>query len=353
MYPFRVFISYSHADSPLADRIRFHIAQLGASPMADVEFVPGVSFTDEIMDRIAHAHVFVPILTESASQRLWVHQEIGYAMGSRVPILPLAVGSLPEGLVEKLHALTLSPDLSDLETRFTSRRFDDVIRRGRNEVGPVYEAAGSADQRTDLLVRYSQGALRYGHGRVKQMSAFTSFSIPDQRHTSTIWDDREGPTRHSEHVRRQLRQERQLLEQHARQKGCDLIIKPGVRALNCGPKGTLTRLQLLREFLASMSDELCNVAIHHDPLHGNLTIVDDWFVADAVVPYGGVGYLKTMFTRHAPTVLDHVAEFDQLMKDLLAETPLDGRSSRLVAIEQLDREIESLFSEKRRELSLD
>ena len=42
-----------------------------------------------------------------------------------------------------------------------------------------------------------------------------------------------------------------------------------------------------------------------------------------------------MFTHHAPIVLSRIRDFDRLFDELLSESMLDGRSSRLAAIETL------------------
>ena len=85
--PYRVFISYSHDDLPLV-RTLTGILKSFAEPMWDENFLYGHGFHDQIRMFIAHSHVFLPVITESSSRRGWVHQEIGYAMGMRVPIIP-------------------------------------------------------------------------------------------------------------------------------------------------------------------------------------------------------------------------------------------------------------------------
>ena len=77
-------------------------------PWLAVEFVKGVSlqrlmktvfetgerFTERIKTLISHSHVFIPLLTEVSHTRPWVHQETGFAIALRVPVLPIAVDRL-------------------------------------------------------------------------------------------------------------------------------------------------------------------------------------------------------------------------------------------------------------------
>ncbi len=49
-----------------------------------------------------------------------------------------------------------------------------------------------------------------------------------------------------------------------------------------------------------------------------------------------------MFTRHGPTVIDRVTEFDNELEDLLKMTDLKGKSSRCFAIDHLNDLIENI-----------
>lgn len=49
-YPYRVFISYAHADSELAEKIARIFANLGLIPLWDKNIRPGTAFTEAIKD---------------------------------------------------------------------------------------------------------------------------------------------------------------------------------------------------------------------------------------------------------------------------------------------------------------
>ncbi|MHB9026867.1 MAG: toll/interleukin-1 receptor domain-containing protein [Armatimonadota bacterium] len=99
MYPYRVFVSYSSNDTDRVEMVRQHLTALGAEPM---ELPPGMEFADEIKLRIAYAHLFIVLLTSASKESPWVHQEIGYALGQNIPVLPLALDELPKGMAEAI-----------------------------------------------------------------------------------------------------------------------------------------------------------------------------------------------------------------------------------------------------------
>jgi hypothetical protein len=65
----------------------------------------------------------------------------------------------------------------------------------------------------------------------------------------------------------------------------------------------------------------------------NLTLVSDWFSAESMSPKPGEGHRHTVFTWHAPTVLQTLRRFDEEFEELCEESP-DGptRQAALVRI---------------------
>src|SRR4051812_17302682 len=105
MYPFRIFISYSHEDKKAVEGIDIVLRREGLTPVWDKEVKPGTSFTDSIKRQISTAHLFMPLLTRGSQDRPWVHQEIGFAIGIDVPVLPIALDQLPGEMVAAIQAL--------------------------------------------------------------------------------------------------------------------------------------------------------------------------------------------------------------------------------------------------------
>jgi hypothetical protein len=147
---------------------------------------------------------------------------------------------------------------------------------------------------------------------------------------------------------RLLRAERIALELHARQKGCCLIIDPFLEFKKYGPDARRCRLQSLVDFLKSMPDSLCAVAINKGmPTTESVTILGDWFAAESVSAKMGQGYRQTIFTRHAPTLLTKIEDFDQEFDDLLRQWKWRRRDSRRLAM----REIRKIIAEVEGEIA--
>jgi hypothetical protein len=358
-YPYRVFICYSREDAALEGELRRHLLAIGINPMSDVDIPAGVPFPEEIKAKIGFAHVFIPLLTEKSSGRPWVNQEIGYAMALGVPIIPLAVGKLPvEGMTERLQARILDQDLGNLPKMLTMETIKEVVDRaiGHYEDGtssfPV--TCGSAYQiyqRSQMLVNYARGVQRLHYsGRVRQLVAFGSFTIPNKDSSHVDWDKRDGKRKRPPDLREWLRQEREVMEEHALDAGCDLILDPYVAYSmidELGVEAAIARIEFLLEFIDQMPDEKINVVIDRGRIKGSLFAVGDWFAAEAVVsivsPAGG-GYEQTIFTRHAPTVMKLTQAFDRRLRGLLPKNAESGVSSRRTAMRLIEEVIRDLKS---------
>lgn len=341
MYPYRVFVSYSREDHEIARRIVSHLETIELRPMWDANLTWG-RFAEQIKDGISFAHAFLPLLTESSTKRPWVHQEIGYAVALNVPVLPLAIGQLPLGMIQGLHALGLNPDLHDLEKQLSAAEMERVIGPAQKGSFATFDCAELPEDRATMLAGYANRVIALGeHGRVRQRGALSSFCLPDKPLTHPIWDEREGDTKRSDYYRKLQRAERRSLEQHARESGCDLIINPHLTLKHSGPRGRKARLQTLAEFLEGMPDEKVRVAVSRN-IRGNLLIVGDWFAAESLSARPGVGYFQTVCTRHAPTVLDRIERFDEEFEYLLKTSDLGNASSRLGAIEVIGEVLDSI-----------
>ena len=347
MYPYRVFISYSRDDADVAGRVKARLEEIGARPMSDVDLPEGFEFADEIRKRISYAHVFVTVLTARSKDRPWVHQELGFAMGLGVPILPLALDELPKGMAEQIEAVRVNPDLDNLAERLRPETLERLVRRSQKAGSATFERADRLRQRTERIVDYAEVLLEdVGPLEIRQRSAFSSFSIPKHGPRHNDWDARDGLRPDPPEVRELLRQEREVMERHARERGCHLIMDPFVPIpqrvaksdsvrLKHDPKATAVRLRNLCEFLESMPDDKLQVVFHRGEIEGSTVIVGDWLLVEAIVPHHTGGYRQSTFTRHAPTVLARMDAFDREFKDALADANLAGRSSRSAALEAI------------------
>lgn len=336
MHRFRVFVSYAHEDRSLAKRMVDGLLEMGLEPVWDQDIRPGMAFTDAIRDGIARAHIFMPLITENSQKRPWVHQETGYAIGINVPVLPVAVENLPGEMIAQLQAITVKPDLSDFTERLQGAQFDQVVIPPPQRPPALFEVAEWPEARSEMIARYSNRVLELGKfGRVLFRSPLSTFSVPDKDVTHPIWALRDGYHPRSTYFRHHQREERQALERHARKCGCSMIIDPATESFNTvGKYVRWARLYILLEFLEAMvKDEVeVSVVISSRAREGNLTIVGDWFVADSLVPRTGQGYLQTIFSTHAPTVLRAVHKFDQEFRELAAQSNLKPDQSCNAAI---------------------
>lgn len=344
-YPYRVFISYSHKDRELAMRLDKHLREnLGVHPVVDWHIPSGSVFSDDIKRSVSRSHVFVSLLTTNSKESPWAHQELGYAMGFGVPILPLALDQLPAGMASELQALFLEADLRDLESRLTAEQLDSIVSQSRNSNRAMFECAMNVYERTKKLIDYSQ-SLGSRVGKLRQRSAFSSFSIPNKGPRHVLWDRRESGHSTDESVRSLLRRERIALQTVAVSYGCDLIIDPWIASptdpsgprLKYSDQASVERLRQQRDFLTD-SDDKVRVVMRKGEIDSNVTILGDWVSATAVVPHYKTGYKQTIFTWHAPTVLEHIQDFDRDFQDALDEaglTPAKAKAQVIATMEQI------------------
>lgn len=347
MYPYRVFVSYAHEDKAKARKLKDYLAGLGLRVVWDESIRPGERFSDRIRRDISRAHLFVPLLTPVSVERPWVHHETGFAMGLGVPVLPVAMDTVPPAMIGDLQAVVVRASLrpADLETRLTARAVSDAV--GRAAAGPAayFERVTYPEERAKRFVSCLDGirAETQGHVVIRQAGSLTSFAVPKAAAHDRAWDEREGQHKRAPFSREALREERQRFDEHVREAGCKLIIDPSVTFGHDGaaaPRVRKARLSTLRASLESMPDDKVDVVAHVRALAPNVTLLGDWVVAVAELSSKpGEGYRHTLFTWHAPTVLGYQREFDAKFAALQAEVDYGGSSSRQWAIDLLQRTI--------------
>jgi hypothetical protein len=128
VYPYRIFISYTREDRALAKMMADALQSVGLIPLWDQDIRPGLRFSDAIRNAIATAHIFMPLITERSQNRPWVHQETGYAIGINVPVLPVALKTLPGEMIAELQAITVEPDFCDLAQHLQEPDLDPIVR---------------------------------------------------------------------------------------------------------------------------------------------------------------------------------------------------------------------------------
>lgn len=77
---------------------------------------------------------------------------------------------------------------------------------------------------------------------------------------------------------------------------------------------------------------------------GSLTICGDWFYAESITPQPGEGYRYTVFTWHAPSVLQKLRQFDEDFGRYMVESGGKVNSSRQTAIRAVKGEMAGIVS---------
>ena len=343
---FRVFISYSHEDRSLVEGIAAILEANGLKPMWDKNFAYGQGFHEQIKNFIAHAHVFMPVLTRTADARKWVHQEIGYSMALRIPVLPIAVEGLPGEMIQQIHALCMNgQDPNSLAPHLSKDIIEGLVEKHAYSGNALYVCADLPEDRARMMAAFADDVHALGeHDVVRQKGGLSSFHIPSETIGHVIWRKRYGKIEQSEAHCRCQREEKIALLRHAHEAGCKLIVNPGLLYEQNGPEARKCRLQSLLTFLKEMDDQRCWVAIDEgmDP-RVSVTILGNWFSAESFAGLGGRGFRQTIFTRHAPSIMNKMSQFDAEFHELLETAgvkPLDSRSKAIEVIEKKIAEVE-------------
>jgi hypothetical protein len=336
---FRVFICYARPDKEKATILASILKQNGLIPIYDEELPTGYGFHDGLKKFIAHAHVFLPLITDKSKESRWVHQEIGYALALNIPIIPLTVNTIPGEMLENLQAQPWR-DKRKLKQLLTCDFFKDRVEEAQKKGSALFECAELREERSNLISQYAADVKRTRNtGHVRQSGVLTSFYLPDKEPDDESWKFLYGgDTAPGQSGYKALRQERQELEKHAKVSGCSLIIDPYYTFEEYGGEyARRARLEELLNFLQKMPDELVNIAIKRGlAKEESMLIVGNWFSADAF-SLNENGYRQTMFTRHAPTVLNRIRKFDEKLQALQALQSYKNSSSREYAIKIIEK----------------
>lgn len=350
MSGYRVFVSYSHEDTEIAKKIVEALELAGLTIMWDKNLPVAQPFSDQIRNFISYSHVFLPIITPKASKRGWVHEEIGYAFALGVPILPVAVGTLPTEMIRELQGIKLGVDPSELSSKLSLKVFDNLLKSYRDASAALYVCAEFHDDRSIMMAKYANDVLmleetlnRQPTGMVRQKGGLSSFHIPDDIITHEAWGKRFGALPKGDYHKKQLREERIALGKHAELAGCRIIVDPSITYDEYGQEARLTRLQTLLEFLKKMPSDKVQIAFNYEmDKEESVTIVGDWFAAVAMSRSSHQGYRQTIFTRHAPSMQTRIDLFDNEFHGLIKQSGWEAESSRENAIADIETIVSDL-----------
>ncbi|MFH2044816.1 MAG: toll/interleukin-1 receptor domain-containing protein [Pseudomonadota bacterium] len=310
---YRVFISYSHKDREKVNEIEDILKANHLRLMSDANFIYGGSFHVQIKNFISCSHVFMPFITDESSTRGWVHQEIGYTIALDIPVLPITLDLIPVEMLQHLLAVSYTDNMEELRARLSIGTFERLVNKAVKTSRPQYYCEELPEDRTEMMIEYSTMVLGY-HGMVCQKDG--------------------------EHFRanrcHMQRQERQALEKHVSEAGCRLIVNPYLNYKQYGPKAKYARLTELVEFLKSSSANIEIVAVKPKKSQDYLTIVGDWFAAQAIAANMMEGIKHTIFTCHAHSIESQIELCDEEFNSLLTEMGVAPEKSKIVALEMFE-----------------
>lgn len=340
----RVFISYSHEDVKLVERLVSILEQDDIMVLWTKKLATGSRYVEELKVFIEHAHIFIPVITRYSSARGWVHQEIGYAIALHIPVFPVLIGDVkPVGLIESLQAVKLKSNDQDIKEQLSYKILATMLKK-ESPLPALYQRAAKVEDRAGLMKSYADKVYSMDkYGVVRQKGGLSSFHIPNKHIGHQVWTDRYAPEmRGSNHKELQLG-ERKALQQHADKEGCKLIINPQYAFEGKGILAAKTRIKTMIDFLEAMPDDKVIIAIQTGKTNiESLTMVGDWFLAESVSFKDGDGYTNTFFTRNASEITNRIQTFDDELDDLLDQRRWTKENSRGKAIEELNRILNTL-----------
>ncbi|HUT94273.1 MAG TPA: toll/interleukin-1 receptor domain-containing protein [Thermoguttaceae bacterium] len=336
----RVFLSYcSEEKQEFEEPVEAALGKLGLAPISDGMLLVGErAFSERLRSLIAHSHVFMPLMTKASEKRPWVNQEIGIAMGLTIPVVPLAIGTAPSGVIMDVAGIRVKSDLSDLEEKLKRANLEKRVRSLGGSTGRMVEVVSGMPSRATEVVDSAQEGLDYGYrGRVRIWDRLSAFAAPSDETDHRKWKGLYGLVGRGDAYLEQVRRERLVLERHAKESGCDLIVAPCLEVPWTNAKARKVKLTSLLQFLRSMPDDRVRVVCTKRARKRNKVLVGDWFVAESRFEKAGQGWRQTVFTRHAPTVWREVGDFDKEFQKLLAKSgqpPDQSRKAAMVMIEE-------------------
>lgn len=106
---YKVFLSHKNEVKKEANTLRDKLSAYGVSSfVAHVDIQPTREWQDEIELALSSMDCLVALLTEKFHDSPWTDQEIGFALGRGVPVIPVRLGKDPYGFIGKLQAITSS-----------------------------------------------------------------------------------------------------------------------------------------------------------------------------------------------------------------------------------------------------
>lgn len=127
-----LFVSHRSEDKVAAVGLKKALVPYGVSAfVAHEDIEPNRVFQTEIERALASMHALVAMATVGFDSSVWCQQEIGFALGRGVPVIPLRLGADPSGFLGRIQAF--SGDLTKVD-ELGSSVVDALLKFGRTSV---------------------------------------------------------------------------------------------------------------------------------------------------------------------------------------------------------------------------
>lgn len=168
-----MFISHLAAEGGRATQLKTALDGWGLDGfVAHLDIDPGAQWADEISTALGGCDVLVALCTEGFRESAWCDQEVGWALGRGVPVIPVRVDLSPYGLLGSTQAVRWSrssPDAAAVakdilmvlirDPRMAARAIDAMV--GRLERAESFARANAlADKLVELRARLTAAQLQ-------------------------------------------------------------------------------------------------------------------------------------------------------------------------------------------------
>lgn len=110
---YRIFITHRAEDKELAEKLKTDFKDFGvAGFVAHTSIEPNRQWQDEIEFALSSMDALVALMTDGFHESRWTDQEIGFALGRKVPIVSIRLGTDPYGFIGKYQAVP--PSIKDM-----------------------------------------------------------------------------------------------------------------------------------------------------------------------------------------------------------------------------------------------
>ena len=152
----RVFISHTHEHKQEATGIKNHLGNIGmAAFVAHEDIEPMKEWEIEIEHALSSMDLLVALLTERFSESKWTDQEIGFAVGRQVPIVPVRMGKDPYGFMGKYQAISGSQNNREIaDAIFLYALSDESLKSSATDSYIMALDRSGSFSRSNLLAKY-------------------------------------------------------------------------------------------------------------------------------------------------------------------------------------------------------